>query len=223
MAAKKGRGLLMVYTDVPEDVEEEFNRWYNEEHLPERLSIPGVLNAARYEAVRGGPKHLACYELADPQAWYTDAWQRHLTSPTEWSQRMSPSVVGLTYVRNLYTLYYPQDVPEDTALADMAPALLVGRMSVPGEIEARFNQRYNQDRLPLYRSIPGYIRARRFVAVMGEPKYITVHECESPEVSQSPEWQGVRDAITPDWSDNISPKMIHAEGSPGVYRRVFPA
>ena len=51
MAATKGRGLLMVFTDVPEDVEEEFNRWYDEEHIPERLSIPGVLSAARYTAL----------------------------------------------------------------------------------------------------------------------------------------------------------------------------
>ena len=38
MAAKKGRGLLMVYVDVPAEVEDEFNRWYNEEHVPERLA-----------------------------------------------------------------------------------------------------------------------------------------------------------------------------------------
>ena len=56
MAAKKGNGLLMIYSDVPVEHEEEYNRWYNEEHIPERLSIPGVLNAARYEAVQGGPR-----------------------------------------------------------------------------------------------------------------------------------------------------------------------
>ncbi len=66
MTAKKARGLLMVCVDVPAAVEEEFNRWYDEEHISERLSIPGVLNAARYMAVRGGPKYLACYELTDP-------------------------------------------------------------------------------------------------------------------------------------------------------------
>jgi hypothetical protein len=60
MAAKKGRGLLMVYADVPAALEDEFNRWYDEEHIAERLSIPGVLDAARYVAVRGGPKYLAC-------------------------------------------------------------------------------------------------------------------------------------------------------------------
>jgi len=57
MTAKKGTGLLMVWADVPADKEAEFNRWYNEEHLAERLAIPGFLNGARYEAVKGGPKH----------------------------------------------------------------------------------------------------------------------------------------------------------------------
>ena len=47
MAAKKGDGLLMVFSEVPAEHDEEFNRWYNEEHIPERLAIPGVLNAAR--------------------------------------------------------------------------------------------------------------------------------------------------------------------------------
>ena len=55
MAAKKGTGLLMVWADVPADKEAEFNRWYNEEHLAERLAIPGFLDGARYEAVQGGP------------------------------------------------------------------------------------------------------------------------------------------------------------------------
>ncbi len=222
MADRKGRGLLMVYTDVPVEQEEEFNRWYNEEHIPERLSIPGVLDAARYVAVKGGPKYLACYELTDPQAWYAEEWQKHLTNPTEWSQRMSPSIIGQNYIRNLYMLVYPTDVPAETADSGMAPALLVGRMSVPQPVEARFNQIYNQERLPLYRSIPGYIRARRFAAALGEPKYLTVHECESPDVAESPEWEKVRVTETPEWTDAINPQMAHAAGSPGVYRRIFP-
>lgn len=222
MTAKKGRGLLMVYTDVPPEHEDEFNRWYNEEHIPERLSIPGVLNAARYRAVQGGPKHLACYELDAPEAWYSDAWQYWLINPTEWSQRMSPNVVGTTYIRNLYRLIYPSEVAEETAQAAMAPVLLVGRMSVPPELEDRFNQAYNTERLPACYSVPGYVRGRRFQAVMGEPQYTTVHEMESLQVAQSPEWDAWRTAQTPVWSSTVRPRMTHADGSPGVYTRVFP-
>lgn len=221
MSTKKGRGLLMVYVDVPEDLEEEFNRWYDEEHIPERLSIPGVLSAARYVAVRGGPKYLACYELTEPDAYFSDTWQHYLHNPTEWSQRMAPTVVGRNFVRNLYHLIYPEDVTEEVAQADMSPALLVGRMSVPAEIEEAFNRAYNTERLPLYRSIPGYTRARRFTAIMGEPKYTTVHEFRAPEVAESPEWEAVRNARTPVWSATVSPRMTFASGSPGVYTRIF--
>jgi hypothetical protein len=175
MEAKKGDGLLMVYCDVAAEHEEEFNRWYNDEHIPERLAIPGVLNAARYKAVAGGPTYLACYELVSPDAWYAEAWQRWLQNPTAWSKRMSPSVIGTTYIRNLYRRIYPQDVPAETAQAEMAPVLLVGRMSVPAELDEQFNDAYNNERLPLCQRIPGYIRARRFEAVMGAPKYTTVY------------------------------------------------
>jgi hypothetical protein len=222
MAAKKGRGLLMVYVDVPADVEEEFNRWYNEEHIPERLSIPGVLNAARYVAVRGGPKHLACYELTQPEAYFSDTWQHYLNNPTPWSRRMAPTVVGQNFVRNLYRLIYPTEVAEEIAQAEMSPALLVGRMAVPTGLEEEFNHAYNTERLPLYRSIPGYTRARRFIAVQGEPKYTTVHECQTAAVADSPEWEAVRQTHTPVWSEKISPQMTFAAGSPGVYMRIFP-
>ena len=223
MAGKKGSGLLMVYVDVGPEHEDEFNRWYNEEHIPERLSIPGVLNATRYTAIQGGPKYLACYELADPETWYSDAWQYWLNNPTEWSRRMSPSVVGITYIRNLYRLIYPGDVSEETSQAEMAPVLLVGRMSVPPDVEDKFNQAYNTERLPLCYDVPGYIRGRRFQAIMGEPKYTTVHEMQSLQVSASPEGEAWATTITPVWTETVRPQMTHVQGSPGIYQRILPS
>ena len=223
MERKKGDGLLLVFSDVAPENDAEYNRWYNEEHIPERLSIPGVLDAARYEATQGGPKYLACYELDSYEAWHSDAWQHWLTNPTEWSQRMSPGVIGTEYIRNLYRRVHPAELPAETAAAGMSPVLLVGRMSVPDELDAKFNEAYNNERLPLCLSIPGYIRARRFEAMMGEPRYATVHEMESLEVVDSEGWNNWRTAITPVWSSEVRPNMTHQPGSPGVYRRIFPA
>lgn len=220
MADKKGQGILMVYCDVSPDVEDEFNRWYDQEHIPERLSIPGVLSAARYVALGGGPKYLACYELSGPEAWHSPEWQHWLTNPTEWSQRMSPSVVATTYIRNLYRLIYPENVDLATTRAEMAPLMLVGRMSVPARLETQFNQSYNQERLPECYSVPGYIRGRRFEAAMGEPKYMTVHEMESARVPDSQEWTSWTTGVTPVWSEHVRPHMVHAEGSPGIYQRI---
>lgn len=223
MAAKKGRGLLMVFTDVPPEVEDEYNKWYNEEHIPERLSIPGVLSAARYEALQGGPKHLAAYELDNPETYNTDIWQRLLANPTEWSKKMSPTVVATKFIRNLYRMIYPDDLTEDIALAEMSPTILVGRMSVPAELETQFNQAYNSERLPECYKVPGYIRNRRFEAVSGEPKYLTVHEMQSVASCESPEWETWRTMETPVWNSKVRPHMVHAERPPGVYQRIFPA
>ena len=129
-------------------------------------------------------------------------------------------MIGINYIRNLYGLIYPNDVTQETAQAEMAPVLLVGRMSVPPDLEDKFNQAYNSERLPLCYDVPGYIRGRRFQAIMGEPKYTTVHEMQSLHVSNSPEWEAWRTTKTPVWTETVRPEMTHGPGSPGVYQRI---
>ena len=41
------RGLLLTLTEPPVAMEEEFNAWYDTEHLADLLSLPGFLDAAR--------------------------------------------------------------------------------------------------------------------------------------------------------------------------------
>ena len=73
--AQKGRGIFMVYVDIDAQHAQEFNEWYNKEHLPELLSVPGILSAARYEAIKGGPKYLAFYELESVAVLQTPAFK----------------------------------------------------------------------------------------------------------------------------------------------------
>ena len=223
MAAKKGRGLLMVYVDVPAEVEDEFNRWYNEEHVPERLAIPGVLNAARYVARQGGPKYLACYELEQPEVLFSDPWKNLYKNPSEGTKRLSPSVVGSNFILTLYRMIYPDTLSAEALQAEMSPTILVGRMSVPPDLEETFNRTYNTERLPECHKVPGYIRNRRFEAIQGQPKYTTVHEMESPAVAETPEWDAWRTMETPVWNSRVRPHMVHESGSPGIYQRIFPA
>jgi len=61
--AKKGKGIFLVYTDIDPTHDEEFNAWYDTEHLADLLRLPGFLEAARYVAVKGGPKYLAVYDI----------------------------------------------------------------------------------------------------------------------------------------------------------------
>jgi hypothetical protein len=219
MTPTKGAGLLMVWADVPADREDEFNRWYNEEHVPERLAVPGFLSAARYEAVKGGPKHLACYELESAAVLESAAYRQVQAQPTPWTRRCSPEVIGTTYIRNVYTMIHPEAVTPSIAQSDMAPALQIGRMDVPPEIEQEFNTWYNTIYVPNYEKVPGVIRGRRFRAVTGTPAYLTLYEFEHPEVSESAAWAAQRD-ISP-VTARIRPHMRHAPGSPGIWIKTF--
>ena len=99
--AGKGSGLLLVMMDIDPEHEEDFNRWYDEEHVPERKAIPGFLTARRYRAVEGGPKYLAIYEMDSPEVLDSEAY-RFVSEEgrSEWTAR----VVGRARndVRNVY-------------------------------------------------------------------------------------------------------------------------
>jgi hypothetical protein len=217
MANKKGNGLLMVWVDVPADQEADFNRWYNEEHLSELLSIPGVLNAARYEAVRSGPKHLACYELESPAVVESDAFKNR--KPSEWAQRVGPRVIGTNFINNVYEMIHPKELTSQIAQADMAPALQIGRMDPAQGHEDEWNRWYSGVYVPNYEKVPGCIRGRRWKAVRGAPKYAVVYEFQNEKVSETPEWEKQRD-INPD-NARMRGLMTHAPGSPGIWKKTF--
>jgi len=219
MAAKKGNGLLMVWAEVPDELEDEFNRWYNEEHLAERLSVPGVLSAARYEAVSSGPKHLAFYELESPAVLDTPEYRKRLDEPSEWSKRMTPSVIGTVYIRNVYRMIHPARLTDEIAESGMAPALQIGRMGIPGHAEEEWNRWYDSVYVPNFETVPGVIRGRRFSAVSGEPAYLTVYEFEHENASRSNEW-AVQQNIDPRNAD-MRAAMLHAPGSPGIWKKTF--
>jgi hypothetical protein len=225
--AKKGRGVLLVYADLIDDkYEEEFNAWYDTEHLPQLLSMPGFMDAARYVAVKGGPKYLAVYELDDVEALQRPEFANRKRPP--WDARMSPQVVGKNFARIVGRQIFPQGVivgrqifPQGVENADrgMAPALQIGRMSVPEDRDEEWNAWYNGSYIPGYRKVPGVIYARRYQVVDGDVGYTTVYEFESPEVSESAEWDHQRLTSSPK-SDEMRDVMTHIAGSPGVYRRM---
>ena len=56
-----GKGMLLTSMDIDASDEAEFNRWYDREHLEERVAIEGFLEARRYVVDEGSPKYLCLY------------------------------------------------------------------------------------------------------------------------------------------------------------------
>jgi hypothetical protein len=88
--------------------EEEFNDWYDTEHLPERAGCPGFLTAQRYVCLDGWPRYLAFYDLETVQAVHAPAY-RAFTGPNlgPWSRRVLGRVLG--EFRAEANLVYPED------------------------------------------------------------------------------------------------------------------
>jgi hypothetical protein len=214
--AKKGPAIFLVYTDLADDrYEEEFNAWYDTEHLPQLLTLPGMLDAARYVAVKGGPKYLAVYEVESAGVTQTPEFLNRPVPP--WDRRMSPRVIG----KNMLRIVGPQIYPESVERPDrgMAPALQIGRMSVPASADAEWNAWYNNEYIPGYLKVPGVIAARRFRVVEGNVGYTTMYEFENERVSESDDWKYQQANSSPN-SERMRATMTHSPGSAGVYRRI---
>lgn len=83
------RGLLLTMTEPPAAMEEEFNAWYDEEHMAERLAIPGFRSARRWVAdvAPGEGKYLATYELDSPGVLQSAPYLARFQNQTPWSRR----------------------------------------------------------------------------------------------------------------------------------------
>ncbi len=92
--------LLIVRTDVVSEMEEEFNRWYNEEHIPRLLRVPGVLWAKRGMNTGEGQKYIAVYEHESGEVQKTAAYRDALE--TDWTHKIRPYLRN--FAREIYEL-----------------------------------------------------------------------------------------------------------------------
>ncbi len=81
-----GKGMLLTSMDIDPADEVEFNRWYDREHLEERVAIEGFLEARRYVAHKGSPKYLCLYSTESFEVLDSPAYRAALGAPTEWSK-----------------------------------------------------------------------------------------------------------------------------------------
>ncbi|HLJ00256.1 MAG TPA: hypothetical protein VKT76_11105 [Bradyrhizobium sp.] len=90
-----GKAMLLTSMDIDAAHEAEFNRWYDREHLEERVAIAGFLEARRYVAVEGAPKYLSLYSTETFEVLDSPAYRKALAHQTAWSK------VNLAHFKNM--------------------------------------------------------------------------------------------------------------------------
>jgi hypothetical protein len=81
-----GKGVLAIWNGIDPAAESEFVRWHVEEHIPERVALPGFLRGRRYIAVDGDPKFFNFYETRSPSDLSSPVYRDRLDAPSEWTR-----------------------------------------------------------------------------------------------------------------------------------------
>ena len=186
--------------DYSAAAEDEFDDWYDTEHIPERLRIKGFINGVRWVGIAGPKISLAIYDLESlavlQKPEYLAVSPAHF-SP--WATRML-----VQKCKRLCRFNCNQLSPGNQMAPDNAQGLLVSALNVAPEADAEFNQWYDEEHLPRLAAVPGVLCARRFTSPGAGHQYVATYHLTSPEVCASAAWKAA--SATP-WTQKLLPHL----------------
>ena len=199
--AQQPMGLLVAGFDASSVAEDEFNDWYDKEHIPERRRVPGFLTIERWVGVENPRVSIATYDLSSPDVLHSDAYRAiGGENLSVWSKR----VTGMA--QRVCRFEAEQLPPGNQSAAEGAGGLLLFAMNVVPEAEADFNAWYDEEHIPRLSAVPGCLAARRFKILKAvgdvEHRYLALYHLATPEVCASKAWEEA--AVTP-WTTKIRP------------------
>lgn len=181
------KGMLFSQMEPPAGWEAEFHEWYDDEHIPARMSIPGFVSASRYEIVDGEPRWLAIYHLDDMGALELPEYRLLKTDPSPRTKKILDNVHGFTR----FTCVQTSDSGDN---GDHSFAAVVA-FAVPDEDVEQFDDWYETEHSPMLLKADGWLRVRRYRVLSGAGgpwTHFAVHELANAEVMDSPERAAAR-------------------------------
>jgi hypothetical protein len=174
--------------EPPVGSELEFHRWYEEDHIPARMVLPGFAGATRWVAIQGQPAFLAVYDLADLAELETPEYQRLKSEPSAETARMLGAARGFTR--------YICEETSDTGPTERTPSFLsVVAFDVPPADEGAFDDWYDSEHIPALLRGPSWLRVRRLRVLSGDGgswTRLTLHELGCIEAMWSAERAAAR-------------------------------
>ena len=166
------KGLLFASFDFSTAHADEFHDWYDLEHIPERLRVPGFINAERWIGDENPNITVATYDLESLGVLQSPPYKAiGYENSSVWTKRVT------AMAHRIMRFTGEQLVPGDLAAPSGAGALLVASMNVDPAAEPEFNEWYNAEHLPQLGAVPGVLCARRYSssAADRERKYLALY------------------------------------------------
>jgi hypothetical protein len=192
------KGILIAAMEFSDVAEDEFHDWYDTEHIPERLRVPGFLNAERWLGAANPKQSLALYDL-DNVGVLQSAPYRAVggANSSPWSKRVTART------KPQMRLEGEQIRPGDgLAPVGQAAAVLVVAMNVVPEADGEFNEWYDSEHLPQLGAVPGVLSARRYRGSGATQRYAAVYHFANPDVPNTAAWKTA--GGTP-WTERMRP------------------
>ena len=145
-----GDAAMVLSFDVEAGAIAEHDQWHTQEHMPERLSIPGFRRGSRWIAEDGGPRYFVIYEVRDLAVLTGPDYLARLNNPTPWTTKLMTSYRGMR--RGLCTL-------RASTGAGLGHALLAIHYSPAAGRERELHEWLAHEALPGMASRPGFASA----------------------------------------------------------------
>ena len=142
-----GEGAVCIWNGIAAGGLDEFYAWHNEEHMPERVGIPGFRRGRRYRAADNdtSPLFFTLYETETPEVMTGQDYLNRLNSPTPWTQSVTQTFRdtfrALTRVKATFG-------------PGSGGALATVRMTLPDLDRERFERQIVDDVLPELARMP---------------------------------------------------------------------
>jgi hypothetical protein len=178
------KGILIAAMDFSDVAEDEFHDWYDREHIPERLGVPGFINAERWIGGANPRQSVALYDLDNVGVLQSAPYQAvGGANGTPWTKR----VTGRT--KSMIRLEGEQILPGDALAPDGPVAMLLIAMNPAAEAEGEFNEWYNTEHLPALAGVPGVLCARRYRGTGATQRYAAIYHFANPDVPNTAAWK----------------------------------
>ena len=133
------KGALIAAMDFSNVAADEFNDWYDTEHIPERQRVPGFLSLQRWIGAENPRQSVATYDLDSLAVLKSEAYRAiggENLSP--WSKRLTARC------QRLLRFEGEQILPGDKTAPEKAGGLLLVGMTPAAEVETAFNAWYKE-------------------------------------------------------------------------------
>lgn len=177
------RGLLLLCFDYSNVASDEFNDWYDTEHIPERERTRGVLNGRRWLGIANPRISVAAYDLESIDALRSPEYLAISgANLSPWSKR----VIG--QCKQLLRFEGRQLLPGERLTDDAAQVLFAAAVNVRDEEHPAAKDAYGTLVSRLSR-VPGVRSVRIFEGTNGAAPFLELYELDSGAVLDSPEWE----------------------------------